>query len=128
MSAGPGVPALRKAGTTMSWSGNELSSFALGCFLLANLILCVTLGLALIWWFKVGRVNAVTTESSQLKDDGGWSGPELVLAERFARGEIDDAEYRSRLETLRTASGGPRVPTVSEEPRPVAFPDARRLA
>jgi putative membrane protein len=28
-----------------------------------------------------------------------------VLAERFARGEIDDEEYRRRLDTLRTAGG-----------------------
>ena len=27
--------------------------------------------------------------------------PEAVLAERFARGEIDDEEYRRRLDTLR---------------------------
>ena len=31
---------------------------------------------------------------------------EQVLAERFARGEIDEEEYRRRLDTLR-ASGGP---------------------
>ncbi|GAA1090490.1 MULTISPECIES: SHOCT domain-containing protein [Kitasatospora] len=29
--------------------------------------------------------------------------PEQLLAERFARGEIDAEEYRHRLETLRTA-------------------------
>ncbi|HEY6745733.1 MAG TPA: SHOCT domain-containing protein [Mycobacteriales bacterium] len=29
--------------------------------------------------------------------------PEQVLAERFARGEIDEEEYRRRLETLRAA-------------------------
>ena len=31
--------------------------------------------------------------------------PERLLAERFARGEIDEAEYRQRLTTLRTTSG-----------------------
>jgi putative membrane protein len=31
--------------------------------------------------------------------------PEGVLADRFARGEIDGAEYRSRLDTLRPATG-----------------------
>jgi putative membrane protein len=30
-------------------------------------------------------------------------GPEQVLAERYARGEIDEEEYRRRLETLRGA-------------------------
>ena len=40
---------------------------------------------------------------------GSWCGPgrwsprdaDAILAERFARGEIDRDEYRSRLETLR---------------------------
>jgi putative membrane protein len=39
---------------------------------------------------------------------GGWCGPgrggrgpDEILAERFARGEIDATEYRSRLDTLR---------------------------
>ncbi|WP_431684080.1 SHOCT domain-containing protein [Kitasatospora sp. KL5] len=31
-----------------------------------------------------------------------------MLAERFARGEIDADEYRHRLETLRTAGPPPR--------------------
>lgn len=43
-------------------------------------------------------------------DGGRWRGPrerepgdpERILAERFARGEIDEAEYRDRLATLRS--------------------------
>lgn len=34
----------------------------------------------------------------------GGSGPEQVLAERFARGEIDEDEYRRRLAVLREDS------------------------
>ncbi|MFI6845211.1 SHOCT domain-containing protein [Kitasatospora sp. NBC_00085] len=33
--------------------------------------------------------------------------PERLLAERFARGEIDADEYRHRLDTLRSGPGGP---------------------
>jgi putative membrane protein len=43
----------------------------------------------------------------------GWQSrptPEQILAERFARGEIDDQEYRQRLDTLH----GSRAP---HEPR-----------
>lgn len=36
---------------------------------------------------------------------GQGPGPEQLLAERFARGEIDAEEYRHRLETLRSANG-----------------------
>jgi putative membrane protein len=33
---------------------------------------------------------------------GHGSSPEAVLGERYARGEIDETEYRSRLEVLRS--------------------------
>jgi putative membrane protein len=32
---------------------------------------------------------------------GGWRSGESVLAERYARGEIDESEYRERREVLR---------------------------
>lgn len=35
------------------------------------------------------------------------SSPEQLLAERYARGEIDDAEYQLRLATLRDAGAAP---------------------
>ncbi|WP_030059821.1 SHOCT domain-containing protein [Streptomyces novaecaesareae] len=38
----------------------------------------------------------------------GWASgptPEQLLAERFAKGEIDAEEYRHRLDTLRSANG-----------------------
>ena len=37
---------------------------------------------------------------------GGWGdgGAERVLGERFARGEVDEQEYRARLEVLRSGS------------------------
>ena len=37
----------------------------------------------------------------------GRPGPEQVLAERFARGEIDEQEYRDRLAALQEAVAGP---------------------
>lgn len=33
-------------------------------------------------------------------DRPGTASPEQILAERYARGEIDDEEYRRRLDTL----------------------------
>ena len=38
---------------------------------------------------------------------GPASGPEQVLAERYARGEIDEEEYHRRLATLRGSAGQP---------------------
>lgn len=38
---------------------------------------------------------------------GGHDGAERLLAERYARGDIDEQEYRQRLSTLR--GGGPHA-------------------
>ena len=42
---------------------------------------------------------------------GGWGNPsrtaELTLAERFAQGDIDEKEYRARLEVLRASNPTP---------------------
>ncbi len=37
------------------------------------------------------------------------AGPEEVLAQRFARGEIDEQEYRHRLDVLHSPAAGPRL-------------------
>jgi putative membrane protein len=43
--------------------------------------------------------------------------PEQILAERYARGEIDEGEYRTRLAVLRsTAEGTPPNPATPEPP------------
>jgi putative membrane protein len=45
---------------------------------------------------------------------GQWghaaSSAETTLAERFAQGDIDEKEYRARLEVLRANNAGPQVP------------------
>jgi putative membrane protein len=38
---------------------------------------------------------------------GAWNTPQQLLAERFARGEIDEDEYRRRLSVLRDESRKP---------------------
>ena len=45
--------------------------------------------------------------------------PAQVLAERLARGEIDDAEYTRRVETLRRAGSG-AGPSATPDTRPGA--------
>ncbi len=37
--------------------------------------------------------------------------PEQILAERYARGEIDETEFRQRLATLRTSAPSPGAPS-----------------
>lgn len=60
----------------------------------------------LIVFFATRRRRWAATGRGPWGPTGPWSGPvgrsaaTAVLAERFARGEIDEAEYRARLETL----------------------------
>ena len=49
-------------------------------------------GAAIFFWVTRGRRRS------------GWRSGEAVLAERYARGEIDADDYRDRLETLRERS------------------------
>jgi putative membrane protein len=80
----------------------------------------------MMWWYGDGDTNAwgyvlmtvsmipfwalviygvIWLVRSSGRDDrtfGPTVTPEDVLAERFARGEIDEEEYRRRLETLRS--------------------------
>jgi len=51
-----------------------------------------------IFWFLVIGLLIFTFKRRQ----HGPTSAEGVLRERFARGEIDDTEYRQRLEVLRT--------------------------
>ena len=66
------------------------------------------------WWWLIGLVVVaalvvvvvwVVTRSSSPAANGPTAGPrrsaEDTLADRFARGEMDEAEYRRRRDTLR---------------------------
>jgi putative membrane protein len=65
--------------------------------------LAMSLSMVAFWGLIIWGIVALFRGS-------GWSwprhdgpDPEQILAERFARGEIDDEEYRRRLEVLRSA-------------------------
>ncbi|MFE4977159.1 SHOCT domain-containing protein [Kitasatospora sp. NPDC056651] len=51
-------------------------------------------------WGRTGWAG----QTGQGGDGGPGVAPEQLLAERFARGEIDAEEYRHRLDTLRSAN------------------------
>jgi putative membrane protein len=56
------------------------------------------IGFGLFWLLVLG--GGFYLLSKRMKVNGG--GAEKVLAERYARGEIDEEEYRERLSVLRT--------------------------
>ncbi len=70
------------------------------------------LGIALLVFLIVGIVLAITGRRHRRGPwgPGAWSGvpaarsAESTLADRFANGDIDEKEYRARLEVLRANS------------------------
>lgn len=63
------------------------------------------MGLMMIafWGAVIWLVVTLTRNTSQRRDHDvdPMAGAQALLAERLARGEIDSAEYRERLDTLR---------------------------
>jgi len=79
----------------MFWYGNGMSGWGYGL---------MTAGMIVFWGLVIaGAVILVRYVAGGMR--GTDDRPEQILAERFARGEIDEQDYRSRLATLR---GGPR--------------------
>jgi len=73
-------------------------------------------GMLVFWGLLVGLAVAtyrtLAGRGTEGHKPGPWTAdPRQVLAERFARGEIDEEEYRSRLGALDEAGTGTR-PTV----------------
>ncbi len=54
-----------------------------------------------LFWLAVVTTVIVLWLTRWRHHDPGARAAERVLAERYARGDIDDADYRSRLEVLR---------------------------
>lgn len=72
--------------------GNGMAGWGLALMLIGNVVFWVVIVVgvvALIRYLAVGN-----------RADGSRPTAEDLLAERFARGEIDEQEYRSRLGTL----------------------------
>ena len=71
--------------------------------------LFMTLSMTLVWGGLIAAVvvlfRADRKATREPAHGSGASNPELVLGERFARGEIDEGEYRLRLEVLRGHPG-----------------------
>lgn len=75
------------------WHGN----WGWGSWLVMSLFMLIFWGLVI--WGVVTLVRSTETPRESSAD------PERILAERFARGEIDEDEYRRRLDALRAVDG-----------------------
>jgi putative membrane protein len=83
----------------MGWYGDHMTGW--GYFLMGSSTLA--------FWVLVVAAVVLLTRSSNGGTGGGSrhpkraATPDQILAERFARGEIDEEEYRRRLDALRRA-------------------------
>ncbi|MCX4767981.1 SHOCT domain-containing protein [Streptomyces sp. NBC_01275] len=90
----------------MLWYGHDPSGW--GWFVMS-------VGMIFFWALLIVIGVLLFRALSRSADSGASTSPaqrgpaaEQLLAERFARGEIDDDEYRRRLTVLRTG-GGPQL-------------------
>jgi len=89
----------------MFWSDHDMSGWgyagmAIGMVLFWALIL---VGIIALIRYSTGATQ--TRDIPQAHPYGEYESPEELLAGRFARGEVDETEYRHRLGVLRTTLG-----------------------
>ena len=87
----------KEAATMMHWYGNGIGGWG---------YLLMTINMLLFWALVIAAIAALVRYFGGIRNV--WSGPrqarpELILAERFARGELDQDEYERRLDVLRRA-------------------------
>lgn len=73
--------------------------------------------IAIALWVLVALVAVALFRHVEHGVRGSWSSAERVLSERFARGEIDEDEYRTRLAILRGRTAPPRAGPPQAGPR-----------
>ncbi|WP_067833774.1 SHOCT domain-containing protein [Nocardia lijiangensis] len=83
----------------MVWYGNDMHGWGYAW---------MSLGMVLFWGLLITALVVVVRVATRPDLDRRAEPPavERLLAERFARGEIDGKEYVSRLETLREQGAG----------------------
>jgi putative membrane protein len=77
----------------MFWTGHDPTGWGW---------VAMTVGMAVLWGLLITLAVVLVRGLNRPAGpaDGPRSSPERLLAERFARGEIDEDEYRRRLATL----------------------------
>jgi putative membrane protein len=76
----------------MFWTDHDLTGWGW---------VAMTVGMAVFWGLLIALAVVLVRGLNRPADHSGQRpSPERVLAERFARGEIDEDEYRRRLATL----------------------------
>lgn len=83
----------------MFWSDHDMSGWGYAGMVIGMVLFWVLIivGIIALIRYTTGATQTRVTATPRYRD---YETPEQVLACRFARGEIDDTEYRNRLEVL----------------------------
>jgi len=86
----------------MFWSGHDMSGWGYTGMAIGMLLLWILVVVGVVTLIRLttgdSQVRAIPQRAPHAES------PEWHLAARFARGEIDEAEYRQRLAVLRTTA------------------------
>jgi putative membrane protein len=87
----------------MYWYGNSIGGWGYALMGLGTVISWAVMITAIVLLVRfLARANRSTPPTLSVS-------PEELLAQRYARGEMDDVEYRHRLETLRIETYTPTI-------------------
>jgi len=84
----------------MPWNGDHMGGWGYAMMIVSMLLFWGLLITGIVFLVRYG------VSSRQSGAEGSVASPERILAERFARGEIDESEYKARLAVIRR--GGAR--------------------
>lgn len=86
----------------MFWSDHDMSGWGYGGMVIGMVLFWALIIVVIVALIRSSTGSAQTRSIPQLPPY--TESPEQVLAARFARGEIDEAEYQHRLAVLRGAT------------------------
>ncbi|MGQ4601286.1 SHOCT domain-containing protein [Nocardia sp. R6R-6] len=79
----------------MFWHSNGMTGWGYGL---------MTISMVIFWALVIGGIVALIRYTATPSQGQPTVPPQQVLADRYARGEIDDEEYTRRLRTLNSAT------------------------
>ncbi|WP_342749160.1 SHOCT domain-containing protein [Nocardia nova] len=91
-----------KETTMMMWYGNGLSGWGYALMIIGMVIFWALIGAGIVALIRYSG-NSSSTIPNTIPEQRGPS-PQQILAERYARGEIDEEEYIRRTKTLGTGT------------------------
>lgn len=88
----------------MFWTDHDMGGWGYAGMMTAMVLFWVLVIVGIIALIRYTAGNPRTTSVPQMPNYSDYESPEQMLAARFARGEIDETEYRHRLDVLRATA------------------------